>query len=242
MKSTKSRRASIVKESISTWTELLRYDFKDRYFVDDRSKNYSGIKILEQSSVAGKFDQIHVFPFSHAQHSNFGIVYSIEIANSSYVLHLDDDVMIKGTRSELIEYINKCVKLLDADKNILGINVLTLQLDLEAQKPWHPEKEYGDNSGFSHPYQFFGTCACILRRELLQRMSLDDVIANGPKQPKHWERIVSQDKHQFLVANAETPFVAHPKAWTITATHKTKAEQLVRKALRFVRGWWVQAK
>lgn len=238
MKSANSRRASIVRESISTWGELIEYNFNRRYFVDDRSIDFSGINVLGQSDIGEKFDQILFFPFSHSQHSNFGIVYSIEVANSDYVLHIDDDVVISGTKLQLEDYINKCVDLLNNDKSILGINILTLDPNLKYQKPWMPDAEYVRNNklGFSHPKRYFGTCACIVRRELLNLVSLNDIVAYGSEQPAHWERIVSQDKFQFLVANVQTPFDVHPDAWSFTATSKSKVERLAKKALRQLRG------
>lgn len=231
VKSVRSRRASIVKESIGTWTGLLKYEFKKKYFVDDRSENFSGLKILEQSNVAGKFDQVHFFPFTHAPHSNFGIVYSIEIASSPYILHLDDDVIIKSSESEISEYIDKCIKILDEDKKILGINILTLDAEM-AQ--WLPENRYEQDicGDFSHPRQFFGTCACIVRRDLLKLVSFDQIVSHGSNQPMHWERMVSRNTDNFLVSNIATPFVAHPEAWATNATSRSKIKKIANKLRR----------
>jgi len=231
LKSVRSRRASIVKESIGSWTELLEYEFKNRYFVDDRSENYTGLKTLEHSKVAGKFEQIHYFPFAHAPHSNFGIVYSLEIANSPYILHLDDDVITRSSKLEISEFIQKCIKILDEDKNILGINILTLDSKM-AQ--WLPENRYEQdiNGDFSHPREFFGTCACIIRRDLLKLVSFNQIVSHGTNQPMHWERMVSQNTNSFLVSNVATPFLAHPEAWTTNATSRTKIKKIARKIRR----------
>lgn len=220
LKATRSSRARIVKNALETWEDLLDLEFCRRYFIDDRSPNCAATNTLLMTSVASKFDEIQYTPFDHPPHSNFGIVYSYDIADTCYVLHLDDDVQVRGSKKEILDTIANAVEIMDNDEEILGINLLTLDRSDGGQDPWKPKHVYSraPESGFGHPAKYFGTCSSIIRRSLLKNMTLDDVISHGNAQPSYWERIVTRDVKQFLVAQCPTPFFVDQEAWSVTAT------------------------
>ncbi len=218
--STRSPRARIVKEALETWDGLLDLGFCRRFFVDDRSPSCSATNALLMTSVSSKFDDIRYTPFCHPPHSNFGIVYSFDIADAPYILHLDDDVKVRGSRQKLLQTIQQAVELMDNDSNLLGINLLTLDKPDESQKQWKPKLDYSrdPSNSFAHPAKFFGTCASLIRRDLLNKMTLDEVISLGDAQPAGWEESVSHDTKQFLVSQSTTPFFVDQEAWSVTAS------------------------
>jgi hypothetical protein len=236
--STTSPRAKIVKKCFDTWESLLSLDFAQKCFVDDRSTNSAGINILKETKIAEAFDVVYYVPFSHPPHSNFGIVYSYDIAITKYILHIDDDVIVAGTHAEISNLIERAILILETDPSILGINLLNLSNPMNEQMRWAPSKAYDHDTSntFCHPVKYFGTCAGIIRRELLGRLSLRDVIAYGANQPAHWEKIISKTSDEFLVINKTSPFSVPPEAWKIQATKKKRrnAHSKVRHLLNLL--------
>jgi hypothetical protein len=189
------------------------------------------------SSAENSFDTIEYVPFRHPPHSNFGIVYSLSLARTPYVLHLDDDVRVEWDAENCVDFILSATDALEKDPTILGINCLNQR----PIGPWSPRDEWlgtrpylGDPSGtFQHPGKYFGTCASLIRRDLVERVPLSQIRSLGASQPDFWEKMVSRSTNEFLAASGETPFRVDAEAWTMRATHLpgrlAEARALIRR-------------
>lgn len=231
LRSPRGARAKLVQRAIETWGPLLGLPFYRKIFLDDRSSSCSGIRTLLATNVADKFDEIHYSSLNHPPHSNFGIVMSYTLCGTEYVLHFDDDVAVVGSLQECRSFIEKMLQIMEEDPTIMGINCLTLD---RKQFWWKPGKGYRlDPEGtFAHPSKLFGTCAGLIRRELLERVSLEDVVNWGSRQPATWEQLVSDVPASFLVAVCPTPFRVEDLAWTTRSTSAVSIRRKVRLAMK----------
>lgn len=209
IKSLRDHRASLVRNSIDSWNEFLELPFVERIFLDDGSPDVNGIRLLKSSKSINKFDEVRYNTLIHPPHSNFGIVYSMNICRGEYILHLDDDINVTGSYQECLNLLTKCLEILEQDESILGINLLTMPK--EFRQEWFPGEDYKDD--FAHPQKYYGTAACLIRKTLLEKVSLADIINWGAQQPNYWEVLVSDSASSFLVSKVPTTFGLNLDAW-----------------------------
>lgn len=220
IKSLSDYRAVIVRRALQSWTKVLELPFAEKIFLDDSSPNLNGIKLLQSSNQINRFNCVQYNTMSHPPHSNFGILISLNLCKSDYILHLDDDIQIVGADQDCINILEHGLTILDQDKNILGINLM--HVDTSAGGQWGPSKDYAGSDIFSHPNQYFGNSASLIRRELLEVISLKKIFDWGKKQPKNWEELVSNsdDTSSFLVAKIGTPFTVDKDSWLFKSTFR----------------------
>lgn len=198
-------RRRLLRKTLATWRNLLDLPFAERIFLDDRSPDSAATRLLEEIGLAGKFDQVRYQDTPHPPHSNFGIVGSFELGSSPYLLHLDDDVKVSGPPGKLHAYIEQVLRILSGHPEILGINLLELNPGRQGFRDWAQGEPYG-TSGLYHPHKYFGTCASIIRRELLARGDFRQILGWNENQPGNWEVLVTRDTREFLVAPPGSPF------------------------------------
>lgn len=230
LKSLKSRRASLVHDAMRSWNNLLELPFAEKIFVDDRSPEINGIRMLELSKSLDKFDEVNYNTLIHPPHSNFGILASLEFCKSEYLLHIDDDIVVTGSTQECLSFLEKCLRVLEKDKSILGINILNMPKEFD--QDWFPGKDYSGSNDFAHPNRYFGNAASLIRRELLEKVSLTDIINWGAEQPNTWERLVSDDVLSFLVAKIPSPFGLNIDAWVVQSTSDTVSWEILKYDLK----------
>lgn len=220
IKSLRDYRALIVRRAIQSWAKVLELPFAEKIFLDDSSPDLNGIKLLQSSNQINRFDCVRYNTMSHPPHSNFGILISLNFCKSDYIFHLDDDIQIVGTHQDCINILEHGLTILNEDKNILGINLM--HVDRSAGGKWGPSKDYFGSDVFSHPLQYFGNSASLIRRELLEVVSLKKIFTWGKKQPTNWEELVSNsdDTSSFLVAKVGTPFTVDNDAWLFKSTFR----------------------
>ncbi|MEH2332396.1 hypothetical protein [Nostoc sp.] len=220
IKSLRDYRAFIVCRAIHSWAKVLELPFAEKIFLDDSSPDLNGMKLLQSSNQINHFDCVRYNTISHPPHSNFGILISLNLCKSDYILHLDDDIQIVGTHQDCINILEHGLTILNEDKNILGINLM--HVDRSAGGEWGPGKDYFASDVFSHPIQYFGNSACLMRRELLEVVSLKEIFNWGKEQPTNWEELVSTSDNtsSFLVAKVGTPFTVDNDAWLFKSTFR----------------------
>lgn len=220
IKSLRDYRTVLVRRAIQSWAKVLELPFAEKIFLDDSSPDLNGIKVLQSSNQINRFDCVRYNTMSHPPHSNFGILISLNLCKSDYILHLDDDIQIVGTHQDCINILEHGLTILNEDKNILGINLM--HVDRSAGGQWGPSKDYFGSDVFSHPIQYFGNSASLIRRELLEVVSLNEIFNWGKKQPTNWEELVSNsdDTSSFLVAKVGTPFTVDNDAWLFKSTFR----------------------
>ena len=220
IKSLRDYRALIVRRAIQSWAKVLELPFAEKIFLDDSSPDLNGIKLLQSSNQINRFDCVRYNTMSHPPHSNFGILISLNFCKSDYIFHLDDDIQIVGTHQDCINILEHGLTILNEDKNILGINLM--HVDRSAGGKWGPSKDYFGSDVFSHPIQYFGNSASLIRRELLEVVSLNKIFNWGKKQPTNWEELVSNsdETSSFLVAKVGTPFTVDNDAWLFKSTFR----------------------
>ncbi|MEH1900904.1 MAG: hypothetical protein V7L04_05695 [Nostoc sp.] len=220
IKSLRDYRPLIVRRAIQSWAKVLELPFAEKIFLDDSSPDLNGIKLLQSSNQINRFDCVRYNTMSHPPHSNFGILISLNLCKSDYILHLDDDIQIVGTHQDCINILEHGLSILNEDKNIMGINLM--HIDASAGGQWGPSKDYFGSDVFSHPIQYFGNSASLIRRELLQVVSLNEIFNWGKKQPANWEELVSTSDNtsSFLVAKVGTPFTVDNDAWLFKSTFR----------------------
>jgi hypothetical protein len=216
IKSLHHPRASIVRRAIQSWDNFLELPLAEKIFLDDGSPDINGIKILKLSNTLKKFDEVRYNTLTHPPHSNFGIIASMALCKSEYILHLDDDINVSGSFQDYINLLDRSIDVLDKDENILGINLLTMPNEFD--KDWFPGKDYCENGYFAHPNKYFGTAACLIKKKLLEKVSLTDIINWGEQQPGYWEKLVSDDVSSFLVTKVLTPFIVDVDTWAYPST------------------------
>ncbi|MEH2453955.1 hypothetical protein [Nostoc sp.] len=220
IKSLRDHRPVIVRRAIQSWAKLLELPFAEKIFLDDSSPDLNGIKLLQSSNQMNPFDCVRYNTRSHAPHCNFGTVISLNICKSEYIFHLDDDIQIVGSHQDCINILEHGLTILNEDKNILGINLM--HVDRSAGGQWGPNKDYFGSDVFSHPVQYFGSSGCLIRKELLEIVSLEEIFNWGKKQPANWEELVSTSDNtsSFLVAKVGTPFTVDNDTWLFKSTSR----------------------
>lgn len=214
LRSSLGPRAWVVRSAMKTWKALVPLPFQRRIFLDDRSKDCLGIRMLAGVGLLENFEEVRYQNVAHPPHSNFGIVQVLTMGDSEYIMHLDDDVHLSGTGDEIRDWITAALRVLAQDESLMGINLLR---DASASA-WGGVEKYAADERFAHPRQYFGTAASIIRRTLLDKVSIDQINAWGAQQPDVWERLVSDNPRRFLVARQPSPFVIQESAWLVTAT------------------------
>lgn len=225
LKSLRDYRASLIRSSIETWDKLLEIPFAEKIFLDDGSPNVNGIRLLKSTKNINKFDEVRYNTLIHPPHSNFGIVYSMNLCQSEYILHLDDDINVTGSYQECLNLLERSLEILEQDENILGINLLTMPK--EFQPEWFPGEDYKDD--FAHPKKYYGTAACLIRRKLLERVTLADIINWGEQQPHTWEVLVSDKASSFLVSKVPTTFGLNLDAWVYHSVSKNNLRSIKKR-------------
>lgn len=220
IKSLRDYRPEIVRRAIQSWVKLLELPFAEKIFLDDSSPDLNAMKLLQSSNQINHFDSVRYNTISHPPHSNFGILISLNLCKSDYILHLDEDIQIVGTHQDCINILEHGLTILNEDKNILGINLM--HVDRSAGGQWGPNKDYFGSDVFSHPIQYFGNSACLMRRELLEVVSLKEILNWGKEQPSNWEELISTSDNtsSFLVAKVGTPFTVDNDAWLFKSTFR----------------------
>ncbi len=215
-------RRRLVRRALTTWTPLLDLPFNERVFIDDHSPGQGALQVLEASGLRERFEHATYAVEAHPPHSNFGIVASYAAARGPFVVHLDDDVQVRGTPENLRKFLESALAILASDERILGINILTLPSD--AAEDYVPAQPAAAHPGYAHPVRYFGTAASIIRQSLLDRVSSADIRGYGAQQPAFWEVLVSTGEGRgvgdFLVAPQPTPFVIPKDAWLFSSTAK----------------------
>lgn len=238
LKSLRNRRASLVRNALKSWDEFLEIPFTERIFLDDGSPNINGIQLLKSSNVIHKFDEVKYNTLLHPPHSNFGIVNSMALCKGEYILHFDDDINVTGSYEECLNLLERGIDILDKDESILGINLLNMPREFE--KNWFPDQDYSGSGIFAHPKKYFGTAACLIKKKLLEKVSLTDIIEWGSQQPDIWEILVSDDVSSFLIAKDSTPFGLDLDAWVYQST-TNKIPRIIKyelhKKFPFTKTW-----
>jgi len=236
-----SRRTTIVENAMRTWHALLNLPFAEKIFLDDNSPNFNGLKILNKCKILENFDEIRYNSLKHAIHSNFGIVKSMSFCKHDYILHIDDDIKIIGSTQECFDYINKALQILDKDKSIIGINILSLTAITLPE--WCGGRDYYEGGDYAYTNKYFGTAACLIRKQLLEDVGLDDVMNMGEHQRCSYEVLVSDAKKStsFLVAKTQTPFVIENSAWKFSTTYQKinffrSLSNKIKRIMKKVRG------
>ncbi|MEH2351726.1 hypothetical protein [Nostoc sp.] len=179
IKSSRDYRTLIVCRAIQSWAELLELPFAEKIFLDDSTPDLNRIKLLQSSNQMNRFDCVRYNTRSHPPHCNFGTVISLNLCKSEYIFHLDDDIQIVGTHQDWINILEHGLTILNEDKNILGINLM--HVDRSAGGQWGPGKDYFGSDVFSHPVQYFGSSGCLIRKKLLEIVSLEEIFNWGKK-------------------------------------------------------------
>lgn len=230
LSSVSNYRASLVRNAIKTWEQFLELPFQEKIFLDDGSPDVNGIRLLKQTSILNKFDEIKYNTLVHAPHSNFGIINSMVICQGDYILHLDDDIKVTTSYEDCFKFIERSLEALEKDESLLGINLLTMPKEFD--RNWFPGNDYPGSDIFAHPKKYFGTAACLIKRKLLERVSLEDIINWGAQQPSTWEVLVSDDPASFLVSKVETPFGLDLDAWMYQSV-SNKSWRGIKKRMKY---------
>jgi hypothetical protein len=232
-----SRRASLVTRALETWPSLLALPFAERIFVDDGSPHALGLATLCRTGLHRSFDRLAFNSREHRPHSNFGIVECLTAARTPLIVHLDDDITIRGDTERVAGYLGECLTVMAADPSILGMALLTYE---NTPAVWGPGDAYVRDARttpsfeLAHPKRFFGTAASVIRRELLERYPLERLYADRDQQ-LNWERLVSNDPTEFLVDCASSPFEVDPAAWKHRATYRWSAKSELRSFARLIK-------
>jgi hypothetical protein len=226
LKSLRSRRASIVKRAMQSWEKILELPFAEKIFLDDGSPSVNGIKMLELTKNIHKFDEVRYHTLLHPPHCNFGQLACMTLCKNKYIMHIDDDIRITGTAQDCLNFLESALSLLDKDENILGINIYTMPDQFD--KDWFPGKDYYGRTDFAHPNKYFGNAICLMKKELLKKVSLADIINWGTQQPDGWEKLVSDDPAHFLVTKVPTPFGIEIDAWVVQSTSNEISWKIIK--------------
>ncbi|MEH2310975.1 MAG: hypothetical protein V7K35_06020 [Nostoc sp.] len=231
IKSLRNYRSVIVGRAIQSWAKLLELPFAEKIFLDDSSPDFNAMKVLQSSNQINHFDSVRYNTRSHPPHCNFGQVISLNLCKSDYIFHLDDDIQIVGSHQDCINLLEHGLTILNEDKNIMGINLM--HVDRSAGGKWRPNKDYFGSDVFSHPFQFFGNSGCLIRRELLEVVSLEEIFNWGKKQPAGWEELISNSDNtsSFLVAKVATPFTVDNDAWLFKSTSRVSTGETYKYLL-----------
>lgn len=239
LKSVRDYRASIVYRAMQGWHSLLKLPFAEKIFLDDSSPDFNGMRMLKYSNKLNDFDSVRYNTMLHPPHSNFGILMSMSLCKGEYIMHVDDDVKVSETERDCLNFLEHSLIIMQENKDILGINLMTPDFKSENTEPWTPGKDYPNSNTFAHPKKYFGTAVCLIRRELLEKVSLADIFSWGSQQPNTWEQLVSDDTSSFLVSKVATPFTIEYDSWLFNSTSEIstlgKYKYLSLKKLGFLK-------
>ncbi len=228
-------RAKMVSEAISSWADLLDLPFAEKYFLDDRSPDFGAFKLLASGHLLGKFTHAEYCTISHAPHSNFGILRSLELAATPYIMHLDDDVFVTDTADQCKEAINLAIHVMENDPAIMGCNLLHQDPSFHGAE-WLSDEPYIEHASLFHPKKYFGAAASVIRRELLDRINFAQIMAWGEKQPGIWEALVTNSPKEFVVGAANSPFQVKRTSYFFSATNeistRVRFQYLVKSKLK----------
>lgn len=230
MKSLRSHRASLVRGAVQTWDKFLELPFAEKIFLDDCSPEVNAIRLLKASDNFSKFDCVRYNTVVHPPHCNFGTLFSMSLCQGEYILHIDDDIRITASPEECLEFVERSIDVLDKDENILGINILTMPNEFD--KNWFPGQDYRGRDDFAHPNKYFGSAASLIRKKLLDRVGLTDIINWGTQQPDVWEKLISHDPSSFLVSKVPTPFGLDLDAWVYPSVTLNKW-RVIKKQVKY---------
>jgi len=235
----RSPRARLVSKAQRTWPALLALPFGERIFVDDGSPRALALVQLCSTDLHRSFDSLRYNGKRHPRHPNFGIVESLSAAHGRFVVHIDDDVGVDASVLDLQTYLDECLTVLLSDTSILGIALLN-QDDVTLDEwrpgpPYEPKRPIDPAVTLAHPNRYFGTAACVLRRDLVERHPLDLVYAAGTDQPQNWEELVSLEPTEFLVNCGASPFAVDRSAWKYRATYRWSPGQAIDYRVRRVK-------
>ncbi len=205
IRSASGRRARMVERTFRSWCDFLQLPFREKLFLDDQSPNFAALHLLQKSGALSSFTEVRYQTLAHTPHSNFGIVACLEMASTPYIVHLDDDVFVTTSASECLSYIQGMIDVMERDSSILGGNLITMDPAFHREE-WLPGEPYKQNPAWSHPRKLFGTGACVLRRELLQRVPFSRILEWNSNQPAFWEVLVSHTPREFITGPLDTPF------------------------------------
>jgi hypothetical protein len=199
-----------------------------------RSPDFTASRLFQKLNLADKFDRFQYTTPSHPPHSNFGIVGTLSLATTPYILHLDDDVSVVASAATCFDWIDRCIRIMDADSSIHGIYLGRVGKAGTEFDPWAPGKPYPTSygEGFHHPTQLFGTTASIIRRELLDRVGIAQIREWGANQPDYWENLVSEKPENFLMNINPTPFFAAKDTYFFKSTQNRSLLSTLRYFLK----------
>jgi hypothetical protein len=225
--------------AFSTWADLLDLPFAEKIFLDDRSPECGGLKLLASAQLLDKFTRAEYCTVKHPPHSNFGIVASMRLATTPYIMHLDDDVYVSGTPDDCKRAIDRAVHMMEQDPAIMGVNLLSLDPSFHGQE-WLKGEPYGEQSGLFHPRKYFGAAASVIRRELLERVPFAQLMAWGENQPGVWEALVTNSPREFIAGTQDGLFSVKRTSYFFSATNeistRVRFQYLARARLRRLLG------
>ena len=216
LKSLRHPRASIVRGAIESWDKFLELPFAEKLFLDDGSPDANGIRILKLSQQICKFDHVKYNTLIHPPHCNFGTLASMTLCHNEYIMHIDDDIYVNSSYEDCLNFIERSIDVLDKDEKILGINLLSMPSEFDNN--WFPGKDYSGNGDFAHPNKYFGSAVSLIRKKLLEKVGLTDIIKWGAQQPNVWEILISDNPSSFLVSKVPTPFKVDLDTWAYSST------------------------
>lgn len=233
-------RAKLVRQAFLSWHDMLGLPFSDRIFLDDHSPDQSALKMLDQCGLKHKFNTVEYETSAHPLHSNFGIVKSLSMANTEYIMHLDDDVLVAASADKCRRYIDSALNTLERDRSLMGFNLLTLEPGFHGED-WLPGVPYDRSKNLCHPKRYYGTAASIIRRRLLDRVNYQQIVAWGATQPSNWEKLVTYSSTEFLTGELTTPFRAPPHSYYFKATARIPARDrlmfLIKNKIKAMLGY-----
>lgn len=91
-------------------------------------------------------------------------------------------------------------------------------------------EEYPRQLGYSHPRKYYGTAASIIRRELLDRVPLEQIVSWGSNQPANWEKLVTNSTKNFATGPLKTPFESSLASQYFQATQASSRDEQSRQS------------
>jgi hypothetical protein len=119
--------------------------FHETIFLDDHSPNQCATHLLEKCGLKAVSTRIEYQKEPHPAHSNFGIVAAFSLAQTPFIMRLDDDAHVISDQDECKARISQTLEVLRADPSILGANLLTLKPGKDGEE-WMPGKNTHANS------------------------------------------------------------------------------------------------
>lgn len=224
-------RKAMVLRALTSWGDLLDLPFAEKIFLDDRSPDLGALRLLASTHLLEKFTRVEYCSVAHPAHCNFGYVGAVQLAASPYILHLDDDVSVTGSPQECAQWIDLAIRVMEEDPKIMGFNLLHLDPSFHGPD-FLPDRPYREELGLYHPKKYFGNAVSIIRRELLGRLSYEELLRRGANQRGGWENEVSVSPAEFVVANKKTPFEVENTSYFYSATSEISTPGRLAHELR----------